>query len=802
MALILRPGADASWPPAGPAGAKVAALSAAAPESPTARRAPLGQAGVVALFSVTLFLSAALMFSVQPMYARFVLPLFGGTPAVWNTAMLFFQFALLAGYLYAHETTRRLGVRRQAALHLGVVLLPLLVLPLGVPDGAAAPAGGASPVGALLGLLLVAVGLPFFVVSATAPLLQRWLAETNHPAARDPYFLYRASNLGSVIGLLAYPLAAEPSLRLGEQGLVWAAGYAGLIALVAACAVVVWRSGPAPGGEPSASRVDGPPDGGGPGQAQAAPGIASPSGADESVTASISARRRLRWIFLAFVPSSLMLGVTTYLTVDLAPIPLLWSLPLSLYLISFILAFAPGARNERRQRIVVLILPLVALVLSIALVLEAHDPLWLLLPLHLAGFFVAALACHGELARDRPPARRLTEFYIWVAVGGALGGVFNALLAPVLFDSLLEYPLLIVLACLCLPGRPGRFPSGPQTRPLDFGVPVLLGTVTATILALSARGGPDIAVVGQGFALSLAAGIALNFARRPLRFALSLAAILIAGVALAPVDPVIHQKRSFFGINRVEARPGGFHRLVNGTTTHGGQFTTPKRRLEPVTYYDPSGPVGQIMARVPRGDGSGRVAVLGLGSGGLACYAGAGERWTYYEIDPEVERLARDPRLFTYLRDCPGRHDVVLGDARLSLAGAPERAFGLIVGDVFSSDAVPAHLLTREALALYRSKLTEDGVLAMHISNRYLDLEPVVAALASDAGLSCLTREEKRRAPVRVPGKIPSHWAVMAERPTALARLAADPRWRPCRRSPGERVWTDDFSNIVGALDP
>ena len=802
MALILRPGADASWPPAGPAGAKVAALSAAAPESPTARRAPLGQAGVVALFSVTLFLSAALMFSVQPMYARFVLPLFGGTPAVWNTAMLFFQFALLAGYLYAHETTRRLGVRRQAALHLGVVLLPLLVLPLGVPDGAAAPAGGASPVGALLGLLLVAVGLPFFVVSATAPLLQRWLAETNHPAARDPYFLYRASNLGSVIGLLAYPLAAEPSLRLGEQGLVWAAGYAGLIALVAACAVVVWRSGPAPGGEPSASRVDGPPDGGGPGQAQAAPGIASPSGADESVTASISARRRLRWIFLAFVPSSLMLGVTTYLTVDLAPIPLLWSLPLSLYLISFILAFAPGARNERRQRIVVLILPLVALVLSIALVLEAHDPLWLLLPLHLAGFFVAALACHGELARDRPPARRLTEFYIWVAVGGALGGVFNALLAPVLFDSLLEYPLLIVLACLCLPGRPGRFPSGPQTRPLDFGVPVLLGTVTATILALSARGGPDIAVVGQGFALSLAAGIALNFARRPLRFALSLAAILIAGVALAPVDPVIHQKRSFFGINRVEARPGGFHRLVNGTTTHGGQFTTPKRRLEPVTYYDPSGPVGQIMARVPRGDGSGRVAVLGLGSGGLACYAGAGERWTYYEIDPEVERLARDPRLFTYLRDCPGRHDVVLGDARLSLAGAPERAFGLIVGDVFSSDAVPAHLLTREALALYRSKLTEDGVLAMHISNRYLDLEPVVAALASDAGLSCLTREEKRRAPVRVPGKIPSHWAVMAERPTALARLAADPRWRPCRRSPGERVWTDNFSNIVGALDP
>ena len=801
MALILRPGADASWPPAGPAGAKVAALSAAAPESPSAGRMPLGQTGVVALFSGTLFLSAALMFSLQPMYARFVLPLFGGTPAVWNTAMLFFQIALLAGYLYAHETTRRLGVRRQAALHLVVVALPLLVLPLGVPDGAAAPGDGASPVGALLGVLVVAVGLPFFVVSATAPLLQRWLAGTDHPAARDPYFLYRASNLGSVVGLLAYPLAAEPTLRLGQQGVVWAVGYAGLVVLVGACAVVVWRSGAAKVLDPNGPEPEGPPDEPRPGQARSALAT-GPPGAAEPAAAAISAKRRLRWIALAFVPSSLMLGVTTYLTVDLAPIPLLWSLPLSLYLISFILAFAPGARNERRQRIVVLALPIVALVLSIALVLEAHDPLWLLLPLHLAGFFVAALACHGELARDRPPARSLTEFYIWVAVGGALGGVFNALLAPALFESLIEYPLLIVLACLCLPKRPGRFPAGPQTRWLDLGVPVLLGTVTATILAATARGGPELALIGRGFALSLAAGIALNLARRPLRFALSLAAILIAGVALAPVDPVIYQERSFFGINRVEAEPGGFHRLVNGTTTHGGQFVTAERRLEPVTYYDPSGPVGQVMARVPRASGSGRVAVLGLGSGGIACYAGAGERWTFYEIDPKVERMARDPRLFTYLRDCPGRHEVVLGDARLSLAGAPERAFSLIVGDVFSSDAVPAHLLTREALALYRSKLTEDGVLAMHISNRYLDLEPVVASLASDAGLSCLTREEQRRAPVRVPGKIPSHWAVMAERPTALARLAADPRWRPCRRSPGERVWTDDFSNIVGALDP
>jgi spermidine synthase len=790
--VILRSRADASRAPeareqrVGEAtratGAKVAALSAAAPEMRSPGRAPRERNPVVALFSLTLFVSAALMFSVQPMFARFVLPLFGGTPAVWNTAMLFFQAALLAGYLYAHETTRRLGVRRQAAVHLVVVALVFAVLPLGVPGDAAAPGGGGSPVAALLGLLVVAVGLPFFVVAATAPLLQRWLAGTDHPAADDPYFLYRASNLGSVVGLLAYPLALEPSLRLEAQGLAWTLGYGALAALVVACALVVWRARPAH-------------EGGGSPRTSEPPGLAAQRG-------EVSARRRLRWVALAFVPSSLMLGVTTYVSVDLAPIPLLWSIPLSLYLSSFILAFAPGARNERRHRIAVRALPVVALVLSIAVVLEAHDPLWLLVPLHLGGFFVAALVCHGGLAGDRPPARRLTEFYIWIAVGGALGGVFNALVAPAVFDSLVEYPLLIVLACLCLPGRPGRFPAGRQTRPLDFALPLVLAALTAGILAATAGAGPELATVGQGFALSLAAGIALNFARRPLRFALSLGAILLAGVTFASVEPVLHQERSFFGVNRVEVAPGRFHRLVNGTTTHGGQFQTPERRLEPVTYYHASGPVGQIMARAGPSSRARRVAVLGLGSGGLGCYAGSDEHWTFFEIDPTVARMARDPRLFTYLRDCPGRREVVMGDARLSLAGASPNAYDLIVGDVFSSDAVPTHLLTREALALYRSKLRANGRIALHISNRYLDLEPVVAALAADAGLTCLARDEPRGAPAGAPGKLPSHWTVMAERPAALRGLAGDSRWQRCRGSRGVRAWTDDFSNIVGVLDP
>ena len=757
-------------------------MSVASPRSGATRRARPGDRAVVALFSATLFLSAALLFSVQPMFARFVLPLFGGTPAVWNTSMVFFQTTLLAGYLYAHATTRRLGVRRQAALHLGVVLLPLLVLPLAVPDGWA-PTGGESPVPLLLGLLLVAVGPPFFVVATTTPLLQRWLAGTDHPAARDPYFLYRASNLGSVLGLLAYPLAVEPTLRLAEQGIAWAAGYVLLAAFVAACAAVVWRSGRR--------------------RAARAPAIPSAPDPAASIAAErpVTINRRLRWIGLAFVPSSLMLGVTSYMTVDLAPVPLLWSVPLSLYLVSFIVAFAPGARNKRRHRRLVLILPIAALLLSLLILLEAREPLWLIIPIHLTGFLVAALVCHGELAHDRPATRSLTEFYIWVAVGGVLGGIFNALLAPVLFDSLVEYPLVIALACLCLPGRPGRLPAGPQTRWLDFAAPALLGAVVAVILALSSRAGPELELAGRGFALSVAAGVALNFARRPLRFALSVGAILLAGALLAPGDRVLYQERSFFGVNRVEAEPGGFHRLVNGTTVHGGQYRSPGRALEPTTYYHRSGPIGQFLTTVPRAGRTDRVAVLGLGGGGMACHARAGERWTFYEIDPTVARLARDPRLFTWMRDCPGHHEVVLGDARLSLADARNRSYGLIVADAFSSDALPVHLLTREAVRLYRSKLTADGVLALHISNRYLDLAPVAAALARDAGLTCLSQAEPEAAARRVPGKAAAHWVLMTARPDRLGPVASDPRWRPCRPQARAEVWTDDFSNIVEALD-
>jgi hypothetical protein len=753
--------------------------------SPLLPTAPRRATAVVALFSVTLFLSAGLMFLVQPMFAKFILPLFGSTPAVWNASMLFFQTTLLAGYLYAHESTRRLGVRRQAALHVGVLLLPLLVLPLGVPDDWIPPAS-ANPVLALLGLLVVAVGLPFFVVSTTAPLLQRWLSATDHPAAADPYFLYRASNLGSVLGLLGYPLLMEPTLRLADQGRVWSVAYVVLVVLVLGCALFLWRSPPAPRSEETS------------GDAVTEGSIRAGERDDRPLTMG----RRLRWVFLAFVPSSLMLGVTATITTDIAPIPLLWSLPLSLYLISFIIVFAPGSRADRLHGWMVLALPWVVLLLSVLVLVAVRGALWIVVPLHLAGFFVVAMVCHGELARDRPAARSLTEFYLLISLGGALGGVFNAIVAPLVFDGLWEYPLVIVLAALCLPKRAPRIPPGPYVRWLDFGLPLAIGAAAALIVSLLALAGEEAQQSGKLFAFGLGMGVALNFIRRPLRFGLTLGATVLAVALAAGTDEQeLFRERSFFGVHRVTASEGGdLHRLVHGTTRHGAQEFSRWLRRTPISYYHHGSPIGQFLLSVPPTI-TANVAIIGLGTGSIACYSAPGERWTFYEVDPTVERIARDPRLFTYLRDCRGEFSVVLGDARLKLERAPDRRYGLILADAFSSDAVPVHLLTREALELYRSKLVERGIIGFNVTNSYVALEPVLGNLAHEAGLACVGREDRSSREDGVPQTDASDWVLMTGHRRDFGAVASGGQWHDCRRSPGARAWTDDFSNLLGALD-
>ena len=737
---------------------------------------------LLGLFASATFASALLLFLVQPMFAKQVLPLLGGTSAVWNTSMLFFQAMLLAGYLYAHLSTRWLGVRRQARVHLVLAACSLLALPIGASRGWSPPVE-ISPVPWLLLLLAVSIGFPFFVLSSSSPLLQKWFSETGHQDASNPYFLYAASNLGSFAALLGYPLLVEPALRLTQQNWVWSIGYGCLVALLGGCALLLVR--------------------------RRSPAVALNAGVDPvaphaypSETPVVSNARRGFWVLLSFAPSSLLLGVTQYLTTDIAAIPLLWILPLALYLLTFVIVFArhPVLRHEA----VVRLQPRVVVPLVVLMAWGFAKPIWVFFPLHLAVFFITALVCHGELAKRRPPVSHLTEFYLWVSVGGVLGGVFNVLVAPAVFDTVLEYPLALALACAL---RPRLVPDHPRERRLDLVLPAVLGLMLVSLLF--GWGGHPLALEKPAVAIVVAvvsvvvARLCLRFSSRPVRFGLAIGVVLLVGAqAEALRNGYFHVERTFFGVHRVKRdAEQGYQMLVHGTTLHGGQSLAPHRRLEPLTYYGTDGPLGQVFAALEPPPGRRRVAVVGLGTGTIACYGAPGEQWRYYEIDPAVERIARDPRYFTYLRDCPPSVEVVLGDARQSLMDAPDQQYDLIVLDAFSSDAIPVHLLTREALALYLAKLAPGGLLAFHISNLHLDLEPVLAKLAADAGPTARIRPDVAVTAERSAAlKSPSTWVVLARREADLRSLVNDPRWRSLTRAEEARIWTDNYSDILSVL--
>lgn len=728
-----------------------------------------------AWFALTLFVGAALLFVVQPMTARTLLPVLGGSPAVWNTCLVFFQAALLAGYAYAHLAPAWLGVRRQAVLHVGLLFVLLSMLPWARPEGGTVP-DLAHPAAWLLGFVSVVLGLPFLILAATAPLLQGWLATTTHRAARDPYFLYAASNLGSMVGLLGYPFVVERALGLPAQWRAWSVGYVVLAALVAGCAVWLWRLPQAATVRPAARAATDP---------------------------RLSTHRRVRWLVLAFVPSSLLLSVTAYLTTDIAAIPLLWVVPMALYLLTFILAFA--RRRHPRPAFLARWTPLAIVMLVLSLLSEATEPATLLVALHLGGLFWIALFCHSELASDRPAATRLTEFYLWIALGGVTGGIFNALLAPVLFVSLLEYPLVLVAVCALRPA-----PSGPSTvrqRRLDWLLPLGLGTATAALVVTLQWHGTEpgpLSVAGM-FAVPVIACYTLL--ERPRRFALGVAALLLAGSLYDGVHGrATYRARSFFGVHRVTIDPtGAFRVLVHGNTVHGRQSLDPARRATPLAYYYPTGPIGRLFAALHGDPRVRRVGVIGLGAGALAAYADPGQRWTFFELDPAVVAMARASGSFTYLADCrAGEPEIVLGDARVTLTRAVDR-FGVLVLDAFGSDAIPVHLLTREALRLFRARLAPDGILAVNVSNRYLDLPPVLGALARDAAppmVAYLADDAVITANETARGKSPSTWVLLAADERATAAVTRSGGWTPLRARPGDRAWTDDRADVLRALRP
>lgn len=726
------------------------------------------------MFSATLCVSAALLFWIQPLIAKTLLPLLGGAPAVWNTCLLFFQSLLLLGYVYALASSRWLGLRLQAAVH--IVLLLLIAIYLfrsAVHTPVLTAVQQATPTRWLLKNLLVSVGPPFFIISASNPLLQSWFSKLRHYLAVDPYFLFAASNAGSLIALLAFPLVLEPGLGLSQQYRLWRVGFVVLVGLICLIGLALKRLA----NEPPSTEVQ-------------------DSAVGKVLDEELTVFRRLRWLALAFVPSSLMIGVTTYITADVAAVPLLWVIPLALYLLTFVLAFSRkqfvSAASLNRVMIVA------ALVVTLILASGATEPAWILILANLIFFFVAALMCHRRLANDRPSVTHLPEYYLWIAAGGALGSVFNALIAPILFTSVVEYPLAIVLACML---RPGEAQGRDRNGYLDVAYPVGLYVLTIglAIFVASFRASSSIITLITVLGVPL---IIINhfFRERPMRFALGLGAVMLASVYYAGfTDRNVYTARNFFGTTRVTTdSTGRINSLYSGNTVHGRQFVDQSRRCEPLSYHHENGPLGQVMAVFNAAPANARVAVIGLGVGAMASYSQRSQEWTFYEINPDVINLARNSSYFTYLQNCAhGSLNVIEGDARLNLQNAEPGYYGLIVLDAFSSDAIPVHLVTEQALDLYLAKLAQGGILAFHISNRSLDLKPTLADLAESRKLICIGFDDLK--PSSLEGKDPSQWVVMARSAPEISNLSINSQWQPLVGTKG-RVWSDDFSNIVRAI--
>jgi len=681
----------------------------------------VSDAGPVAfLFGVASFLGAALLFLIEPMLAKLVLPSYGGSPMVWNTCTLFFQVLLLAGYGYVHVSTRRLGPRRQPWVHLVLLGLPLLLLPVGLPSDAAPPPD-ADPAWWLLRVLLVAIGVPFALLATTGPLLQRWFSWTTHPRAGDPYFLYAASNVGSVVGLLGYPFLIEPSFGLATQTRWWSVAYVGFVLLVGACGVVAGVASRRPAGRPAGSAT------------------LQTSGPAPSL------RTRLGWVAIAFVPSSLMLGVTTHVSTDIAAIPLFWTVPLAVYLATFVVAF--GRTTRRPSRGMALLASVLCLPVLLVVAQVWRPPVWQSVALDLALLLVAGLAAHGRLAASRPAVEHLTGFYLLVSLGGALGGLLNGLLAPLVLDRPLEYPVVVALVPLLVIGLAGTAPDVRRR---------------------------------------------LSVAREPMAW---MAAVLVVGFVGQEylTGRVLLRERTFFGSYQV--KDGDTRRLLShGTTIHGWEERTGSGVGEPTSYYTRSGPIGDVMSAYKATPLLDRVALVGMGVGTLAAYGEPGKRMDFYEIDPAVVEIARSN--FGFLRMSAADVSVVVGDGRLSLERVPRSTYGLIVLDAFSSDAIPAHLLTEEAVRSYRSRLLPGGLLAFHVTNRHLSLVPVLAAQADALGMAAVVRRDVYTETL---GSV-STWVVLARQDADLDRLRTRPDWEPAVAG-DTRAWTDDYSSLLQVLD-
>jgi hypothetical protein len=694
--------------------------------------------------------------------------------------MVFYQAVLLAGYAYAHYLTKIPHIRWQLAVHLALLIVPIAILPIRLPHDAAPPTT-MTPIFWLLATLTTSVGLPFFLVTTSSPLLQRWFSLMNHRNAADPYFLYSASNAGSLFALLGYPFLWESNLTLLQQSLLWTWGYGVLLILFIMIAMILWR-------EPdAASRANG--------NARAKMG-----------TSDIAMRSRLYWVFLAFVPSSMMLGVTTYFSTDIAAAPLLWVIPLSLYLLSFILVFSnwftlPYAFIVRQ------ILPGLAVFVAVSQFYGSALSLWLLALLHLGCFFVVSLVCHGKLSEDRPSPERLTEYFFWISVGGVAGGVFNAIVAPLLFNWSYEYPIAIGLALLLRFVRPKekswQAVAWDQTKVLSSVVAVYF--VIAVLLGLFGEWISSRETVHALMIIIVLCGIpCVLFARRPVGFAAIIAALPFIFLRMERIrSEEVATYRSFYGVHRVWV-DDTMATYFQGTTVHGMQHRAAGQRCSPISYYHRSGPVGQVMEYLHQEPRVRRVAVIGLGTGALACYAKQNQHWSFYEIDPVVQQIAVNRNYFTYLSDCMSENaefDIVIGDGRLRMQEAADERFELVILDVFSSDAIPIHLVTREAFKMYLRKLAPNGLFLMNVSNRFVNLTPLVANLAIEQGWHAFVANDLEISDDELKaGKMISTWVVVTATEHDVRWFGQHKDWLQVGFDPSVSIWTDERSSILSGI--
>jgi len=726
---------------------------------------------LLAVYGVAIFVSASLLFSVQPLFAKIVLPSLGGAPAVWSVALVFFQAALLAGYLYAHLITVHLPGRRSVVVHLLVMLAATLALPLGIASGWGRPPPEGTEIW-LLGLFAASIGLPFFALSANAPLLQAWFARTGHPSAHDPYFLYAASNVGSFAALLSYPFLVEPLTGLSQQTGFWSGLFIGLIALIALCGLLLVRT------------------------QNALPAV--PQDASKAEHAP-NWKDALIWIALGAVPAAYLVAVTAHISTDVAAVPLLWVLPLALYLLTFVIVFQtkPVVSHDFFLKIQ----PYAVALLIALLIFSDLRNIFTVIAINLGAFFVTAMVCHGELVRRRPAARYLTSFYLWLATGGVIGGIFSGLIAPNIFNWVAEYPLLIVAGVLCRPGL---------TIPREWRAWIpMLGVVAALVLAVLCIRVLEIWPDALSFRGMIGVALlvtALFLAHDTLRLAGAFACVLVLIYAYVSETGTVTTVRSFFGVHKIYesvSNGAGVRVLMHGTTIHGAQriesVVAQRERGRPSTiaYFGPQSPMAVAFDGVKKNKGGPvRVAVVGLGTGTVACFLDQEDALDFYEIDRTVVQIALDPAKFEFVSSCKPDSRVILGDARLMLEDAPDGHYDLIVMDAFSSDAVPVHLLTEEAMALYLRKLAPGGMVVSHVMNRHMELASVVAGIAAANGAA--TRVMHSNFLESEQYMFGSSVAAVARTDEDFGVLRNSGDW--AIQEPAGRVWTDDYSNIAGAM--